>query len=82
MAYAEMILASGDVGIRALMKLCHRMLDGNGMPEDWAMCGDSYLKGKSRYYELWHVWWCKTTRTCNENCRNGTFEMIEKNCND
>ena len=33
---AEMILASGDVGIRVLMELCHRILDGRGMTEDWA----------------------------------------------
>ena len=33
--YAEMILASGDVGIRVLMDLCHRILDGKGMPDDW-----------------------------------------------
>ena len=31
-----MILASGDVGIRALVKHYHRILDGKGMPEDWA----------------------------------------------
>ena len=35
--YAEMILASGDVGIRVLIELCHRILDGKGMPEDWAI---------------------------------------------
>ena len=29
---AEIILASGDVGIRVLMELCHRILDGK---EDW-----------------------------------------------
>ena len=47
MAYAEMILASGDAGIRALMKLCHRMLDENGMPEDRATCVViPILKGK------------------------------------
>ena len=34
--YAEMILASGDVGIRALMELCQRILDGKEMPADWA----------------------------------------------
>ena len=33
--YSEMIVASGDVGIRVLMELCHRILDGKGMPEDW-----------------------------------------------
>ena len=26
--YAEIVLASGDVGIRLLMELCHRILDG------------------------------------------------------
>ena len=35
-AYAKMILASGDVGIRVLMELCERILDGKGMPVDWA----------------------------------------------
>ena len=34
--YAEIILASGDVEIRALMEHCQRILDGKGMPEDWA----------------------------------------------
>ena len=34
--YAEMILASGDVGIRVLMKPCQRILDEKGMPADWA----------------------------------------------
>ena len=33
---AEMILASGYVGIRVLMELCHRILDRKVMPEDWA----------------------------------------------
>ena len=34
--YAEMILASGDVGIRVLMELCHRTLDGKGITADWS----------------------------------------------
>ena len=34
--YAEMILANGDVGIIVLMESCHRILDGRGMPKDWA----------------------------------------------
>ena len=34
--YAEMILASDDVGISVLMELCHRILDGRGMSEDRA----------------------------------------------
>ena len=35
--YAEMIIARGDVGIRIPMELCHRILDGNGMPVDRAI---------------------------------------------
>ena len=31
-----MTLASGDIGIRALMEHCQRILDGKGMPADWA----------------------------------------------
>ena len=31
----EMINASGKVGIDVMMKLCQRVLDGKGMPEDW-----------------------------------------------
>ena len=31
-----MILASGDVGIGVLMKHCQNILDGKGMPADWA----------------------------------------------
>ena len=35
-AYAETILASVDIGIRALMEPCQRILDGKGMPADRA----------------------------------------------
>ena len=31
-----MILDSGDVGIRVLMELFQNILDGKGMPVDWA----------------------------------------------
>ena len=35
--YTEIILASRVVGITVLMELCHRILDGKGMPAaDWA----------------------------------------------
>ena len=35
-AYVEMIQASGDVGIWVLIELCQGILDGKGMPKDWA----------------------------------------------
>ena len=34
--YAEMLLASGDIGFRMLMEPCQRILDGKGMPADLA----------------------------------------------
>ena len=34
--YAETIQASGDVGIGVLVELCHIILDGKVIPEDWA----------------------------------------------
>ena len=42
-----MILASRDVGIRVLMELCHIILDGKGMPEDWATSVDVVLMATS-----------------------------------
>ena len=33
----EMIFASGEIGIDVMMKLCQDVLDGNGIPADWAM---------------------------------------------
>ena len=46
--YIEMILASEDVGIRVLMELCQRILDGKGMSAaDWTTSvGIPIFKGK------------------------------------
>ena len=30
-----MIVASGDIGVEVVMKLCQRELDGRGMPDEW-----------------------------------------------
>ena len=32
----EMLIASGDLGIKVMVELCQRVLDGNGMPPEWA----------------------------------------------
>ena len=48
------------------MELCQRVLDGKGMPEDWATSVVIPIFKERRYHELWHLWECKTTRTCNE----------------
>ena len=31
----EMIRASGEKGIEVMMKLCQRLVDGGGMPNEW-----------------------------------------------
>ena len=31
----DMIIASGTFGVGVMKKLCQRVLDGKGMPEDW-----------------------------------------------
>ena len=31
----DMIIASGKFGVGVIMKLCQRVLDGKGMPEEW-----------------------------------------------
>ena len=30
----EMIVASGEIGVKVIMKLCQRVLDGRGMPDE------------------------------------------------
>ena len=31
----EMIIASGEIGVKVLMELCQRVLNGRGMPDEW-----------------------------------------------
>ena len=31
----EMIVASGEIGVRMMMELCQRVLNGRGMPNEW-----------------------------------------------
>ena len=31
----EMIVASGEIGVKVMMKLCQRVMDGRGMPDEW-----------------------------------------------
>ena len=31
----EMIVASGEIGVKVIMELCQRILDGRGMPDKW-----------------------------------------------
>ena len=35
--YAERIVGGRDVGIGVLMEFCRRILDGNGLSENWAI---------------------------------------------
>ena len=31
----EMIVASGEIGMKVMMELCQHVLDGRGMPDEW-----------------------------------------------
>ena len=31
----EIIVASGEIGVKVMMELCQRVLDGRGMPNKW-----------------------------------------------
>ena len=31
----EMIVVSGEIGVKVMMELCQRVLDGRGMPDEW-----------------------------------------------
>ena len=31
----EMIVASGKIGVKVMMELCQRVLDGRGIPNEW-----------------------------------------------
>ena len=31
----EMIVVSGEMGVKVMMELCQRVLDGRGMPDEW-----------------------------------------------
>ena len=35
----EMIVASGEIGIGVMVELCQGVLDGRGMPDEWALSG-------------------------------------------
>ena len=31
----KMIVASSEIGVKVMMELCQRVLDGRGMPDEW-----------------------------------------------
>ena len=31
----EMIVVSGEIGVKVIMELCQHVLDGRGMPDEW-----------------------------------------------
>ena len=76
--YAEMILVCGDVGIGVLMELCQRILDGKGIPEDWAT------------FVVIPIFGGKGDMNCGmyggvkllEHAIKIVEEVLEKNCND
>ena len=33
----ELIVASGEVGIQVMAEICQKVLDGSGLPDEWAL---------------------------------------------
>ena len=63
----EMIVGSGEIGVKVMMELCQRVLDDRGMPHDWKISlivpifkgkGDVMSCGSQR----------EVTRACHKNC--------------
>ena len=47
-ASVEMIVASGEIGVKVMMELCQHALDGRGMPDEWkTFVIVPIIKGKS-----------------------------------
>ena len=46
---AEMISASGVVGVSVIVELCQRVLDGKGMPDEWQTSVLAPIFKKKRY---------------------------------
>ena len=69
----EMIAASGEIGIDLMVELCQSMLDGRGIPDEWALSvvvpifkGKGDAKNCGAYRGV--------TTACNEDCRKGAGE--------
>ena len=63
----EMIVASDEIGVKVMMELCHRVLDGTEMPDEWKTSVIvPIFKGKGD--ELLIIQRNETARTCHENC--------------
>ena len=64
----EMIVANGKIAVKVMMELCHRVLDGRGMPAEWKTSVIvSIFKGKGDVMS-WIIPRCETAGACHENC--------------
>ena len=53
----EMIAVSGEIGIGVMVELCQGVVDGRGMPDEWALSvvnGTDY-QGERGCNELWGI---------------------------
>lgn len=65
-----MIAARGEIGIDVMVELCQCVLDGRGMPDEWALSVViPIFKGERGHDKLWCVQGSEVVRTCNKDCR-------------
>ena len=66
----EMVVASDEIGVKVMMKLCQRVLDGRGMPDDRKTCVIVFIfKGKGELMSCGSYRGVKLLEhACHENC--------------
>ena len=65
----KMIVASGDIGVKVMMKLCQRVLDGRGMSDEWKTSVIvPIFKGKGGAISCGLYRGVKLLSKCYENC--------------
>ena len=65
----EMIVARGEIGVKMIMELCQRVLDGRGMPDKWKTSVIvPIVKRKGDVMSCGSYRGMKTARTRHKNC--------------
>ena len=65
----EMIVASGEIGVKVMIELCQHVLDGRGMLYEWKTSVIvPIFKGKCDVMSYGSLQRRETARTCHENC--------------
>ena len=72
----DIIIASGTFGVGVMKKLCQRVFDGKGMPEEWkTSVVVPIFKGKGGVIRLWSIQRSRAAGACNEDSGESAGEQ-------